>query len=171
MQVHAYIYIYICLHAFELNCGFDRDYNLGSKIRPERDCQTRRTKRPQTWYLFVTFWTSWEVARRQFRKISSETATHAIYLCALGAPEGSQKRTKREPKENQREPKRSQREPTGSQKVAKRSQREPKEAKGSQKGAKGSQQGSKGSQQAAKREPKGAKGNQQGAKREPKGSQ
>ena len=97
IYIYIYIYywyarasacLYICLHAFELNCGFDRDYNLGSKIRPERDCQTRRTKRPQTWYLFVTFWTSWEVARRQVRKTSSETATHAIYLCALGAPEG-----------------------------------------------------------------------------------
>ena len=78
-RASACLYIYICLHAFELNCGFDRDYNLGSKIRPERDCQTRRTKRPQTWYLFVTFWTSWEVARRQFRKTLKRNR-HTCYL-------------------------------------------------------------------------------------------
>ena len=150
--------LYICLHAFELNCGFDRDYNLGSKIRPERDCQTRRTKRPQTWYLFVTCWTSWEVARRQFRKISSETATHAIYILVRSWSPG------RESKENRKGAKR---EPKGTKKTPKGANREP---KGSQKGAKGSQLVKKhrnikphGSQ----REPKDAKGNQ----REPTGIQ
>ena len=30
--------------------------------------------------IFSTFWTCWEVARMQFRKIQSETATYAIYI-------------------------------------------------------------------------------------------
>ena len=67
-------------------------------------------------YLFVTVWTSWEVARRQFRKISSETATHAIYLCAFGAPGG----IKREPKGSQKGTKGNQKEAKGSQQGAKR---------------------------------------------------